>query len=395
MNLTIYPLNCLSNLLTATVTVAVIISQSALVMAKTPREIADIAKPITVQINSRTSDGSGFIIGKSNNTYIVLTNSHVVKENVAYTISTYDGKQYPVTGAISFQIQENDPDLAILQFNSTNHYPVAVLGNSNQVTIGDGIYVYGYPSIGGRDGNSREAEFSPGYITSIRRNQSEGYNLRFNALTWGGMSGSPVLTTNAQVIGVHGQGDLGLTSVLVPDSSGKLSKVPLGLPTGFNSAVPINIFIDVISKTRLSLSDLKLENSLTKNNQLNLSNPKSAEEFYVRGLIRADQGKAKDAVADYTTALTINPNHTLAYFHRGIARYSLGDKQGAIADYNQVIRFDSKDAKAYYRRGITRFKLKDKQRAIEDFQKSAEMFRQQGNNKNYQNVLDTIRELQR
>lgn len=369
------------------------------------------------------------IVAKSKNTYIVLTNSHILKENVAYTIGTYDGKKYPVNGAINFQIQQNDPDLAILQFTSPNDYSVAVLGNSNQVTVGDAIYVYGYPSIGGRYGNNREAEFSPGYITSIRRNEPEGYNLRFNALTWGGMSGSPVLADNGRVIGVHGQGDVGLISVYAPNSSGRLSKVRLGLPTGFNSAVPINTFINIISKTQLSLGGLKLDNRVSKNNQLNLSNPKSAEEFYVRGLIRADNGNSKDAVADYTTALTMNPNHTLAYFHRGIARYqmgykqkaiadynqtirlkpnnpmvyynrgiarySLGDKQGAIADYNRVIRFDSKDARAYYKRGIARFTLKDKQRAIEDFLKSAELFRQQGNDKFYQNVLENIRELQR
>ncbi|MEB3148151.1 MAG: tetratricopeptide repeat-containing serine protease family protein [Sphaerospermopsis sp.] len=348
-----------------------------------------------MQIDSQLGSGSGFIVAKNKNTYIVLTNSHVVKQNVAYTISTYDGKKYPVTGGISFQIKENDPDLAILQFNSPNQYPVATLGNSNQVNVGDPIYIYGYPAIGGRQGNNRTAEFSPGYITSIRQNEPEGYNLRFNALTWGGMSGSPVLTGNARVIGVHGQGDLGLTEGYVPDSSGGLSRVPLVLPTGFNSAVPINIFVDVISKARLSLSNLKLENGVTKTNQLNLSNPQTAEEFYVRGLISAEKGNTKDAITDYSTALTINPNYTLAYFHRGIARYQMGYKEDAIADYNQIIRLDSKNARAYYNRGIVRFTLEDKQRAIKDFQKSAELFRQQGNNTNYQNVIETIQKLQR
>lgn len=376
MKLTIYPVNWLSNLLTATATVAVIIvSQPVLVMAKTPREIAKIAKPITVQINSRSGDGSGFIVAKDKNTYIVLTNSHVVKENVAYTIGTYDGKKYPVTGVISFQVQQNDPDLAILRFNSPNQYPTAVLGNSNQVAVGDRIYVYGYPSIGGRTGNSREAEFSPGYITSIRRNPPQGYNLAFNAVTWGGMSGSPVLAGNGRVIGVHGAGDIGLTRVLAPDRSGRISRVLLGLPTGFNLAVPINTFINQISKSRLSLSSLKVENSPTKNNQLNLTNPLTAEEFYVRGLINAEKGNNKDAIADYTTALAINPNQPFAYFYRGIARYQMGHNQDAI--------------------GFVRFGLEDKQTAIEDFEKAAELFRQQGNYKNYQNVLEAIQEFQR
>ncbi|BAZ04060.1 trypsin-like peptidase domain-containing protein [Calothrix sp. NIES-3974] len=397
MNLTIYPLNWFSSLLTTTVTAAVlIISQPVLVIANTPREIADIAKPITVRIDSQSGSGSGFIVAKNKDAYIVLTNSHVVKGNVAYTISTFDGKKYPVTAGISFQVKKDDPDLAILQFNSTNQYPVATLGNSDLVNIGDPIYIYGYPAIGGRRGNNREAEFSPGYITSIRQNEPQGYNLRFNALTWGGMSGSPVLNGNARVIGVHGQGDLGLAEGYLPDSSGRFSRVPLVLPTGFNSAIPINNFVDIISKSGLNLSDLNIDNnSATKTNQLNLSNPQTAEEFFVRGLIHAEKGDTWDAIADYTRALRINPNYTLAYYHRGIARYQMGYMTDAIADYNQIIRLDSKDARAYYNRGIVRFKLEDKRKAIRDFQISAELFQKQGDDSKYQNLMDTIQKLQR
>jgi serine protease Do len=431
MNLSTFGINCLSSLLTITATVtAIVISQPVVAIAKTAPEVAEIAKQITVQINSELSDGSGFIIYRDNNNYFVLTNNHVVRDKVAYSIRTSDGKKYPVTGGIGFQKQPNDPDLAIVSFNTQNSYPLAILGNSNQAQIGDPIFVYGYPSIGGLDGEARQAEFSPGYITSIRQNESAGYNLRFNAVTWGGMSGGPVLNNNGEVIGVHGRGDNGIFQLPVFGRDGKSSQqVITALPTGFNSAVPINTLIDLISKMKLSPSNGKVDSNLTLNNRPLLSNPQSAEDYYVRGLTRADQGENQEAIADYTKALTMNPSNAMAHLYRGHARYKEGDKQGAIADYNQVIRFNPNNGIAYlyrgfiryqqgdkhkaiadynqvirfnpnnpivyYNRGIVYFGIEDMQSAKNDFEKATELLQKNGDDGYYQNVLNKIRELQR
>jgi serine protease Do len=430
MNLNKFVINCWSSLLTITATVtAICISNSVAVIAKTPSEVAQIAKQFTVQINSKVSDGSGFILFRDKNNYFVLTNNHVVRNNVAYNIRTSDGKTYPVTGSIGFQKQQNDPDLAIVSFSSQNSYPLATLGNSNQVQIGDPIFVYGYPSIGGLDGEARQPEFSTGYITSIRQAESGGYNLRFNATTWGGMSGGPVLNNNGEVIGVHGQGDNGIFQLPVFGQNGQLTRVITALPTGFNSAVPVNILIDLISKMKLNPSNWKANSNLSSNNHLLLQNPQSAEEYYIRGLTRADQGNTQDAITDYTKALRMNPNNAMAYLYRGHARYQLGDKQGAIADYDQAIRCNSNNGMAYlyrgfthyqegdkleaiadynqvlrfipnnpivyYNRGIVHFALEDMQSAKKDFEKAAELFQKQGNEKYYQNVFNKIRELQR
>lgn len=396
MNLNTSSINCLSSLLTITLTVtAIVINKPVVVIAKTAPEVAEIAKQTTVQINSELSDGTGFIIFRDKNNYFVLTNNHVVRDNVAYSIRTYDGKKYPVTGGISFQKQPNDPDLAIVSFNSQNSYPLAILGNSNQTQIGDPIFVYGYPTIGGLYGEARQPEFSPGYITSIRQGESEGYNLRFNVVTWGGMSGSPVLNNSGEVIGVHGQGDNGIFQLPVYDGDGKASQIITSIPTGFNSAVPINTLTDLIAKMKLNPSNRKLDSNLTSNNRPLLSNPQSAEDYYIRGLTCADQGHTQEAIADYTKALTINPNNAMAYLYRGHARYKQGDKQGAIADYNQVIRFNPNNPIVYYNRGIVYFALEDMQSAKADFEKAAALFQKHGNDRYYQNVLNKIRKLQR
>lgn len=128
----------LSGLLVGTATVAaIVISQSAALSVKTGEEVAQIAKPRTVQINNQLNPGgSGVIIAKKGKTYTVLTANHVVKwTDLKYTIRTYNGKEYPVTDVQRLQRSENEPDLAVVQFNSPEEYTIATIGDSNQVAM--------------------------------------------------------------------------------------------------------------------------------------------------------------------------------------------------------------------------------------------------------------------
>ncbi|MBD1829976.1 tetratricopeptide repeat protein [Microcoleus vaginatus GB1-A2] len=142
--------------------------------------------------------------------------------------------------------------------------------------------------------------------------------------------------------------------------------------------------------------------SLLKDNQGALADynealridPKFAFAYKSRGFTRHDLGDNQGAISDLNEALRIDPNDALTYHIRGSARYKLGDKQGAITDFNQVLRIDPNDAGAYFRRGEARRDLGDKQGAIQDFQKTADLFQQQGDQKNYQNLLVIIRQLQ-
>lgn len=79
---------------------------------------------------------------------------------------------------------------------------------------------------------------------------------------------------------------------------------------------------------------------------------------------------------------------------RGLARTKIKDYQGAIEDYTQALRILPKfAADLYYNQGKTHCDLKDKKRAIESFQKAAELYKQQGKQVNYQNVINIIKQL--
>ena len=81
--------------------------------------------------------GSGVIIAKG----LVLTNNHVVDGADKVTIDLSDGRRLPVTDI------KTDPqtDLAVLRFESDESLPIAKLGDSDKLDIGDWVIAVGNP----------------------------------------------------------------------------------------------------------------------------------------------------------------------------------------------------------------------------------------------------------
>jgi tetratricopeptide (TPR) repeat protein len=92
----------------------------------------------------------------------------------------------------------------------------------------------------------------------------------------------------------------------------------------------------------------------------------TAEEYYNRAV---DLGEAEDyqgAIADYTSAIKLDPDYAEAYFNRAYDRSEVKDYEGAIADYTKVIELAPDAAEAYFNRGMARAKLGDIEGARED-----------------------------
>ncbi|MGB7440613.1 MAG: serine protease [Coleofasciculaceae cyanobacterium] len=104
--------------------------------------IANIAQEVTVIIDGQ-NPGSGVIIDKEGNSYSVLTAQHVVPRQDEYEVVTSDQKRYLLDYSKVKLLP--DVDLAILEFNSRENYPVAKLGDSDQVSLGKTVYVAGWP----------------------------------------------------------------------------------------------------------------------------------------------------------------------------------------------------------------------------------------------------------
>jgi tetratricopeptide (TPR) repeat protein/tRNA A-37 threonylcarbamoyl transferase component Bud32 len=98
-----------------------------------------------------------------------------------------------------------------------------------------------------------------------------------------------------------------------------------------------------------------------------------AKFYRERGDKRYRAGDHKGAVADYSTAIHLNPNDAIAYYRRGNTQYVLGDKKAALTDYNKAIQIDPDYADAYAGRGSTKSDLGDKQGALTDFNKAIQL----------------------
>ncbi|MEZ2239324.1 tetratricopeptide repeat protein [Microcoleus sp.] len=411
MNRSYSRFDSLTSILAGTVTVAgIVVFAAAPVFAKSPQEIAQLAESVTVRIDiSERDGGTGFIIAKQGTTYTLLTANHVVADTkLTYTIRSHTGIKYQVTSFKRLQKSENEPDLAVVTFNSTDSYPVVTLGDSEQTIAGASIFVSGYPGIPESRNYQKERnfEFVPGFVTSRISSHPQGYNLRYNVVTKGGMSGGAVFDAEGRVVGIHGEGDRDYDYVLDTDS--RKSVTGLGYnKTGFNSAIPINTFIAKLSEAGLNRSALLINTSPTATAPLKLNNPQDAKTYYVRGLTRFDKGDLSGAVADfnqaiqtqsdyseayfyrglaysdlrqmpksiadYSKAIALNAGYVDAYYNRGLVLSALGDKPGAIADYTQVIRLDRNFAAAYNNRGLALSELGDQKGAIDDFNQALQI----------------------
>lgn len=125
------------------------------------------------------------------------------------------------------------------------------------------------------------------------------------------------------------------------------------------------------------------------------SSPRTAENFFTRGLEKQKQQESQAAIADFDQAIRLKPNYIDAYYSRGNIRYVLGDNKGAIADFDQAIKLNPYLAYAYNNRGNARSALGEKQGAIADLQKAVDLYQKQGSNEEWrQEALNRIKELQ-
>ena len=165
--------------------------------------------------------GSGFITDPSGT---IITNAHVVAGATRVSVALRDGKSFPakVVGL------DEQNDLAVLKIDAPS-LPVAPLGNSNDMIIGEWAIAIGNP-YGFLLGNT-EPSVTAGVISATGRNligQAEGGGayldmIQTDASINPGNSGGPLVNADGVVIGVN-------ASIYSPS----------GGSVGLGFAIPIN-----------------------------------------------------------------------------------------------------------------------------------------------------------
>lgn len=168
------------------------------------------------------SMGSGFIITKDG---YILTNDHVVADAARITVSTTDGEQY----AAKVVGHDEKSDIALVKINPKHDLPVAPLGNSDNVKVGQWVMAIGNPF--GFDHTvtvgivSAKGRFIPGNYDDF---------IQTDASINPGNSGGPLVDLRGEVIGVN---------------SAIYTRTQASMGIGF--AIPINIVKQELDQLRI------------------------------------------------------------------------------------------------------------------------------------------------
>jgi Trypsin-like peptidase domain/TPR repeat len=385
------------------------------VVAKSPQEVARVAKAITVAIKTvgTTDVGSGILLQRQGDVYTVLTAGHVVsKPQGVFTIKTVDGQVHRAIAG-SVRLPGSKLDLAVLKFRSSNKYTLAKIGTSNTLEELSPIYVAGFPAESRANGEvvieGETFTVTEGKVTGkATKGNEKGYSLIYSNITRPGMSGGPVLNEAGELVAIHGQGDreddgaggkTGLNLGIVVERFGAV-EVALGVRSEQQiAALPLSTQLnatDYLVSGNDKDDNGDFRGALADYNQAIALDPKNSLAYNNRGNLKKNKlNDVQGALSDYNQAIALNPKYSLAYNNRAnLKKDKLNDIQGALADYNQAILLNPKDSNAYYNRGnLKKNKLNDIQGAIQDFRQAARLYREQGRAQNLQKAIDRLRQL--
>jgi lipoprotein NlpI len=98
-----------------------------------------------------------------------------------------------------------------------------------------------------------------------------------------------------------------------------------------------------------------------------LDRPDLAKTYYARGVEWANQGNHDRAIADFTTAIELDPKLAVAYYNRALSQSEKGEADLAIADYDAALKVAPKEWRAYVGRAVEWTLKGDYKRAIADY----------------------------
>ncbi|MCZ8066420.1 MULTISPECIES: tetratricopeptide repeat-containing serine protease family protein [unclassified Microcystis] len=338
----------------ALISALTLLSQSRIAIALKPEQVNGIAREITVLIPSEDDgaegivrqNGSGVIIAREGNNYTVLTASHVLCKdyevnckNYYYELQvvTHDGKKYSLNPNSIRKLPE--VDLVVFQFTSDRDYRLATLANY-ELADEQFIFASGWPDpkfVGKRERFFNVGKVLPKAISPLFKifPPSFGYELIYTSVTYGGMSGGPVLDTEGRVIGIHGQNE-----------GEKIKEVRVAI--GFSLAIPITTFLKLAPQSGIQ-GQINVENSPPNT----LSLQEIGDELY----------RAFEVPNN-------NDTNPLNWLNQGNKMWRLGQLALAYAAYEKALQLDAQLYQAWYGKGLVLTYWKRPQEALAAYEQA-------------------------
>lgn len=340
--------------------------------------------------------GSGFFVGSD----LIATNLHCVAGAPALVAGLVNSEtQFPVEGVVASDIAN---DLAVLKVTGEG-VPLS-LGDSNTVQIGNTVCTVGYPR--GEKGVATQVT-----IHDIRDSDK---HFEINEAFDPGQSGSPLLNSEGEVIGVaalayleisFGTGAKPSLSSAIPSNAlaAILADVAEVKPlaewqeqprirgyaegiqgqqqmmqqkyeaaiTCFDAALELNPDLVELYINRASLKMFigKAEEAIPDCDSALKLNPDLFQVYVTRASANLLLSQYNEVIADCDAVLKINPDFVQVYAIRATAKSALGQPEAALADYDIALERDPNVVQAYFGRANLRLSLKDYAEAIKDFDK--------------------------
>jgi tetratricopeptide (TPR) repeat protein/S1-C subfamily serine protease len=229
------------------------ISNHPILTAQGDRELTEeqFLQRVTVRITSETNRGSGTIIAKKGDNYLILTNAHVTRNTKTLQVQTYDGHSRAAR-IVPNSLSENQ-DLALLEFSDTRDYPIATIAEftPNQDRIGLEVVAAGYVAETGQYRTTK------GTLEQVSdRPLRDGYSVGYSGEIVQGMSGGGIFV-DGELIGINGRSAHPILSNYIYED-GTNTDAEIQQMRAVNWGISINTLLTYIRPEILSAYNLPL-----------------------------------------------------------------------------------------------------------------------------------------
>ncbi|MCA2701937.1 MAG: trypsin-like peptidase domain-containing protein, partial [Microcystis sp. M179S2] len=230
------------------------ISNHPILTAQGDRELTEeqFLQRVTVRITSETNRGSGTIIAKKGDNYLILTNAHVTRNTKTLQVQTYDGHSRAAR-IVPNSLSENQ-DLALLEFRDTRDYSIATIAEFtiNQNRIGLEVVAAGYVAETGQYRTTK------GTLEQVSdRPLRDGYSVGYSGDIVQGMSGGGIFVER-DLIGINGRSAYPILSNYIYEDGTKPTDAEIQQMRAVNWGISINTLLTYIRPEILSAYNLPL-----------------------------------------------------------------------------------------------------------------------------------------
>ena len=340
------------------------------------KEISDIAKMSVLEINTMKNSGSGFVVSHRKESTLILTNSHVVKNNKTVMLKWTDGTTD--IGKVVYDGKGDKlNDLALIEINKIKGNVLKL--KVEDLSIGEEVISVGYPKGLG-------FSITRGIISALR---SDNKLVQTDAAINQGNSGGPLIDKSGCVVGVNTfifRDAEGLNFAISGSHAHEFIQEFIKKPKDYKlvkkqnkQPKSDNISQKIPKKVFKSESKLNLELSSCPNNKINPDNFKSylyLKEKLVFDFKEIDStSKAKEVlfITCQLLSSTFKNYNFQVFLKRGIALNTLGLNNEAIYFFNKALLVSKSEddlANVYYEKARVYSELKNNEKACKSLNMS-------------------------